>query len=539
MIKKLLLLLIPLITIISSCKEDGQQFIKWRNYTAQNMVNRYNAITEIRAMKDSVIMKGINQAIIEFNLTYRDTNIKFIKIGFCYSATNTKPLLKESYNSNDSLENYSFLDINENIDTLGGKIGPFSKTATLNFGLSPLKIDQSYYARSFIVYEYTTTGKRDTAYNTIVTQFRTRVPEDYWFHKPSLPSFSRTEAVSFVVKNIAFIGCGYSGTSLLKDFWKYDPHGGVGGNGAWENIPEPGNNFQARMSAVAITWLNDTVLVGLGIVNAQTKEPSTYFRKLAINFIGNEYNWNTPQVDTFPSARYDAVGFSLNVINTVTQQPEPRAFICGGTSGNNQFYNDLTYYDYLSDHHGLGSSTAWKTISTYGNLSFEGKITEAVVATINNVAIIGSGRNEYGPNNKFYKYDPNDGTPGIGRWASISVFPGTPRSNAVAITLEYQKNNSNNKHIFFGTGRTSTGEYLNDWWMYDFTQDKWTQKSDIIDYTNPNKPDTAAAREGAIAFSIKKQHVAYGTLERGFIGLGQKKGSPKPILLNDIWEYLP
>lgn len=539
MIKKLLLLLISLITIISSCKEDGQPFIKWRNYTAQNMINRYNAIAEIRAMKDTVLMKGITQAIIEINLTYRDTNIKFVKIGFCYSATNPKPILKESYNPLDSLENYSYLDIqNSTMDTLGGKIGPYSKTATLNFGLSPLKIDQSYYARSFVVYEYTNTGKKDTAYNSVVSTFRTRVPEDYWFHKPSFPSLARTEAVSFVVKNIAFIGCGYSGLSLLKDFWKYDPHGGVGGNGSWENIASPGTNFEPRRSAVAITWLNDTVLIGLGIVDETTKKPSSYFRKLAINFVGDEYNWSTPQVDTFPSPRYDAVGFSLSVLNPVTQQFEPRAYICGGTSGNNQVFNDLQYYDYLADHHGLGSSNAWKAISTYGGGN-GGNITEAVVAIINNVAIIGSGRDANGPKNSFYKYDPNSGTSGIGQWGAISIFPGTPRANAVALTLEYTKKGVQYKHIFFGTGRTQSGEYLNDWWLYDFNQEKWTQKSDIIDYTNPNKPDTANAREGAIAFSIKKLHVAYGTLERGFVGLGQKKGSPNPVRLNDFWEYLP
>jgi len=532
MIKKLLLLLIPVIALISSCKEQGEPFIKWRNFTAQNMINRYNAITEIRAMKDSVLMRGITEAIIQFEMTYRDTSIKLLTIGFCYSTTNNNPILKATYIPNDSLENAIYINILNNsiMDTLGGVIHQYSKNATLNFGLTPLKIDQEYYARSFIIFENTQTNKIDTAYNSVVSKFRTRVPEDYWFHKPSFPQIGRTEAVCFVVKNVAFIGCGYNGTTLLSDFWKYDPHGGVGGNGSWQQISTPGSNFQKRMSAVAIPIENDTVLVGLGIINQATKEATGYFRKLAINFLANEYNWNTPQVDSFPSPRYDAVGFSLYVTNTGTGTPETRAYVLGGRY-RASFLNDMMYYDRNSDNHGVGPKLAWKSQLNYGG----GNVTEAVVTTINNVAIVGSGRDTNGIKNSFWKFDPNSGQPNEGTWSPLSTFPGTPRTNAVAITLEYIKNNLTYKHIYFGTGKTSTGQYLNDWWMYDFLQDKWIQKSYIIDYTNPNRPDTAAAREGAIAFTIKKQHVEYGTLERGFVGLGQSKTTK----LNDLWEYLP
>jgi hypothetical protein len=80
--------------------------------------------------------------------------------------------------------------------------------------------------------------------------------QNSWVQKSSLSGVARSGAVSFVVGTNAYVGSGYSGTAVTKDFWKYNPV-----NNTWYAIADFGGN--ARQNAVAFV-VNDTVYVGLG-----------------------------------------------------------------------------------------------------------------------------------------------------------------------------------------------------------------------------------------------------------------------------------
>src|SRR5258708_1592020 len=44
-----------------------------------------------------------------------------------------------------------------------------------------------------------------------------------WMRKSELNGVARSEAVSFTIGNLAYVGTGYDGTNRLTDFWAYDP----------------------------------------------------------------------------------------------------------------------------------------------------------------------------------------------------------------------------------------------------------------------------------------------------------------------------
>src|SRR6478609_2507194 len=67
-----------------------------------------------------------------------------------------------------------------------------------------------------------------------------------WVRKSDFDGVARSEAVSFVVGDTAYIGTGYDGSVRLNDFWKYDVD-----NNYWiQRASMPGD---ARSSAVGFS----------------------------------------------------------------------------------------------------------------------------------------------------------------------------------------------------------------------------------------------------------------------------------------------
>lgn len=80
--------------------------------------------------------------------------------------------------------------------------------------------------------------------------------ETPWSAKQSYPGNGREGAVSFVIGNYAYVGLGYTGSGVSKDFWRYDPF-----NNYWTKIADFGGD--ARENAVVFV-INDTAYVGTG-----------------------------------------------------------------------------------------------------------------------------------------------------------------------------------------------------------------------------------------------------------------------------------
>ncbi len=516
MFKKIYFILFPLIIIfaLSSCKEQGDPFLSWRKPSSQIMININGAYLHLSAYEDSVLFAGVHTAEIlaEINKINSDS-LQIIEFGHCISLENNYPVLNAPTTDTDGRIIDTFtVYTKENSPYFEGSTDSAFKYTSEIYNLF---IDTTYFTRTYAIVKYNS-GKYDTAYNQVSHAFRTKIPQDIWFHKPDFNGDGRTEAVSFVLNNKAYIATGYDGLQLLDDLWKYDPYGGPENKGTWTQLSDFGGT--PRKSAVAFT-INDTAYVGTGIIDLSNNTPTGDMWKWTEE--GGMYNyWR--RIDSLGKngERYNAVAFTLTV------DDEKRGYIALGTRSTN--FNDLLYYNPDADSAGATTGAAWVSGDTY----LGGNVTEAVVAVLNNRAIVGSGIDNEGTyRNDFYVFDPTAGA--SGRWRGITQScPAPPRANGVAFALSFSRSSTTKNYFYFGTGRDQDSLY-NDWWRYDYVQGKWEQCSDIKD-----DQDIAQARQGGIGFGIvkKEEHVEYGTLERGFVGLGVNDDND---IKTDFWEYLP
>jgi N-acetylneuraminic acid mutarotase len=92
-----------------------------------------------------------------------------------------------------------------------------------------------------------------------------------------------------------------------------------------------------------------------------------------------------------------------------------------------------------------------------------------------------------------------------GPWTKIANFPGTPRTNAIAFTI--------NGKGYIGLGNGVGFIPLKDLWEYDPSKNEWIQKSDF----------DGEARSAAVAFTIGN---------KAFVGTGGYSN-----VFDDMWEY--
>ncbi|MBN2890266.1 MAG: hypothetical protein JXL97_00225 [Bacteroidales bacterium] len=504
-----LLLIIPVLFIafMSSCKDQGDSYLSWRNTTGRTMINIHNAYLHLSAYEDSVMYTGVRSAEIKANIfgIDRDSISEIISYGHCWAFENSQPYLTNLNKDNkDGYVKYS----QEFQDT----VTDFSYTSSIY----DLGVDSSYFVRSFVIIQYRS-GLTDTAYNQNVTEFRTLLPEDVWFHNNDfsvLAKDQRSEATSFVLNNKAYVTCGYNGSQLLSDLWSYDPE-----KDSWTQM----SDFRGdpRMSGAAFV-VGDTAYFGTGVTDAINHIKTDDMWKWTEE--GGMYNiWI--RIDSLGPGqeRDNAIAFSLVVDNSMFGEEE-RGYI--GLGSTNFPRNDLLYYDFREDFKGNKSGQAWVS----GDPFLGGNRTEACVSVVNNLAIVGTGVDGSGNyKNDFFVFDPTIGS--FGGWYGLNGCPAPVRANAVSFSLSFTRPNTGTgyTYFYFGTGRGEGDSLYNDWWSYDF-QGVWKQCSDIREDN-----DIADGREGAVAFAIVRDHVAFGTLERGFVAMGKAKTSYK----KDVWEYLP
>ncbi|MBI1767497.1 MAG: galactose oxidase [Bacteroidetes bacterium] len=139
---------------------------------------------------------------------------------------------------------------------------------------------------------------------------------------------------------------------------------------------------------------------------------------------------------------------------------------------------------------------------------------------INGIAYVGCGYNfelagvagASGRLKDFWKYDPNSD-----HWSRVADFPGSPRSGAVAFSL--------NGKGYVGTGLDESSNALSDFYEFDpaaGTNGKWKRIADL-GYTAAQHDTTVTKRYGSLAFTVKN---------RAFVGGGHYVSD-----LKDLWEY--
>jgi len=279
-----------------------------------------------------------------------------------------------------------------------------------------------------------------------------------WLNKSSLDGVARSEAVSFVIGDSAYLATGYDGTVRLNDMWRYDATAD-----SWvQRASLPGD---ARNSAVAFsTSTKGYITTGY---NGLVKLKDTW------EFNPSTNTW-TQKKDFGGSARIDAVAFGI----------ADKGYVSTGNDGN--ALKDLWQYDPAGD--------TWTQKVSMGGGKREG----AVAFVYKNQAYITTGTNNGITVNDLWVYDA-----ATDKWASKNAISNVStdtfddsynivRSNAAAFVM--------GDYAYVCTGEN--GSILKTVWEYNFATDRWAQKTDW----------EATERTGAVGFSIKS---------RGFLGTGR------------------
>jgi hypothetical protein len=279
---------------------------------------------------------------------------------------------------------------------------------------------------------------------------------------------ARSEAVSFVINNFAYVGTGWDGLNTrYTDFWKYDQDQNV-----WSQVASMPDST-ARSSAVAFA-VNNKAYVGTGYDGFNYKSDFYEFDP-ALNV------W--AQKASFPGgARYEAVAFGLGNFG----------YAGTGFDGSNA-QKDFFRYDPASD--------SWTDIGFSGNKRFG-----AVAFTRNNVGYVVTGVNSGTMQTDFWEYSLDSAKwtqlRHINNYSSDSYDDGYTnivRWNAVAFIA--------NDHAYITTGEN--GVYYTFTWEYDFPTDLWT----------PKTPFEGPATTGAVGFSLTPNAANAGG--GGFVATGR------------------
>jgi N-acetylneuraminic acid mutarotase len=270
-----------------------------------------------------------------------------------------------------------------------------------------------------------------------------------WVTKSSFNGVARSEAVSFVINDTAFIGTGFDGTNRLADIWEYDAV-----KDYWiqkADFPGP-----ARNSAIAFT-VSGKGYVGTGFDGVNKLKDMYQFDPVANSWLRKN--------DFAGSARYDAVGFGIL----------DKGYISTGFDGN--YLKDFYQYDPLDD--------TWTLEPGFGG----SKRMAAVAFVHSNKAYICTGTNNGIAVSDFWSFDPSTAAwTQLRQISNIStdtyddLYTGIARSNAVAFTI--------GDKAYLTTGEN--GSLYSTTWEYDFASDQWTATQAF----------EGAARTGAVAFSI-------------------------------------
>ncbi len=491
------------LSIFSGCKKTDKDIIVWRKITSQTMINGYGAYLFMRADKDSVLYSGIHVALVKAHIYNIQDTIEVLKFGHIWSIDNPTP----------TLFNSAVVVTSDSVT-----FSPDDSVLTYTSELDGLILDTAYYTRSFVIFKEKNSGKIDTAYNQVVTQFRTAVPRDIWFYRGNMkvasgPLESRTEAVVAEVYDSqndeykVYMGTGYNGYQLLDDFYSYDPE-----TEQWTQEPDfPG---LPRYKAVSFV-IGSYIYVGTGktSLSVDTSYTGDFYK-----FFPYGHSWR--RVTNMPASqeRYGAIAWSVYYNN------QWWAFV--GYGKREYTRNDVYKYDYTKD-----SDTGYvEPFRVWSLHSFENNMSprmDAIAVSNGEIVFLGGGFDGSKALNDYYLFNPGDNSSFL---QAITNVPFPARYNAVASYIEFSRDGILHKYFYIGTGQSDDQTFLNDWYAYDLKNNSWLERSHIHEDFLEAQP-----RAGAISFVIKKKVVEHGLRIRIFVGGGNNQSK----ILNDLWEYLP
>ncbi|QKG51981.1 Kelch repeat-containing protein [Hymenobacter sp. BRD67] len=325
-----------------------------------------------------------------------------------------------------------------------------------------------------------------------------------WTPSSTFAGTGRSNAVSFVINNIAYVGTGIDTNSKrYNDFYAFNP-----ATGSWTQVtPLPAT---ARYNAVAFSAAGKGY-VGTGYDGTNTNVNANYLSDFwqfdptvntttttGTNTVTTTGSWK--RVADFPMpngvGRYSAVAASVNDIG----------YVGCGYDGNYQ--KDFYQYD--------PKANTWTPLTN----GFPGnKRMGALAFTINGQMYVGTGTNNNQYNTDFWAYNPAGG----GTWtqkrylANISTSTDSYDYSAVARAYASSFVIGNLGYVTVG----SNSAVKTDCYAYDPTMDTWTATNPFF-YTTGG----GAGRNSAVSFSIGNY---------GYVGTGAS-GSSR---FDDFWQFDP
>jgi hypothetical protein len=276
--------------------------------------------------------------------------------------------------------------------------------------------------------------------------YRYDAENDTWFGVADFPGAARTNAVAFVLNNKGYVGTGYDDNqNVLSDFWQYDP--AVGQGGTWTKVAD----------------------------------------------FGYSASHATPAIQ-----RYQALGFSIG----------GRGFVGGGQDKSGSAFKDFWEY--------LPTTNEWVKRASMGGA----KRRNPFVMIIDNFAYIGGG---YDPGSgtyptDFWKFDVSkvdSGNP----WIALDALD--QRDNLGNTKSEPKSREQAGAFVIAGKGYITAGSLgyaQGDTWQYDPTKDTWTEFYSLN--------TEASNRYAAIGFAVGN----YGYITTGSNGSQQ---------FDDVWKFDP
>lgn len=299
-----------------------------------------------------------------------------------------------------------------------------------------------------------------------------------WIRRSEFEGNARTEAVSFVIGDTAFVGTGYDGATRYTDLWAYDPV-----KNYWmQRAQFPG---KARNSAVGFT-IGNKGYIATGYDGVS---------RLADNW---EYDpsansW-TQKADFAGTARYDAVAFGVGT----------KGYITTGFDGG--YTKDMWEFTPTG---GTNNAGVWTQRPSLGG----GKRSGGVAFVYNGNAYVLTGINNGTAVTDFWKYDPAAMT-----WTQLRDISNTSTDSYDDDYSDIVRNNG----VGFVIGSKAyiavgeNGSYTKKTWEYDFATDAWVRKTSY----------ERAERSGAVGFMVKG---------RGFVACGRNS----TYYFDDIDEFEP
>jgi len=274
-----------------------------------------------------------------------------------------------------------------------------------------------------------------------------------WVTESQLNGPARSEAVTFVIGNFAYVGTGWDGLNTrYTDFWRYDPS-----NNIWSQVISMPDST-ARSS-------------GIGFATSSKGYVGTGYN--GFNYLNDFWeldptaNTWTRKADFIGGARYEAIAFGLGDFG----------YVGTGFDGSNAL-KDFYKYDPEADN--------WTDVGFSGNKRYG-----AVAFTYNQKAYVVTGVNSGVMQTDFWVFNPASDTAKWSELNHISNYSSDSFDDSYTTIARW----NGSAFVIGDQAYISTGEngvYYTYTWQYDFATDLWVEKT----------PFEGPPTTGAVGFTV-------------------------------------